>query len=298
VTREDSCGNPVYGDNGQVVTKGVVTATFTSVTTATNEIRVTNSGGESCLYEPSIVSLEGFTAEIVFCGMDPDMFEMLTGMPVIYDIAGIAVGIAVDVGVSLENFAFGLEVWTGLASDDACGEVGGIEYGYIVLSFMKGGRLADFSVANGEINFTVADASARRGGSWGKGPYNVVVNTGDVAGPLLNAIASTQIMIVMRTKVAPPAAYVGGRPLLSRSWVTLATLNAVVTGFNVAFDVSPSILAGQGVYYDFGDDTWDYVTTGGGDTTHGYAAPGTYIVTATSGGGVVRTTTVIILPGS
>lgn len=301
VTRLDACGNPVYGDNGQVVTKGVITAAFSSVTSETDEIRIVNSGGESCVYEPAITNLEGFTGEIQFCGMDPDMFNMLTGMPVIYDISGAAVGIAVDVGVSLEDFSFGLEIWTGLSSDDACGEVGEVEYGYILVPFMKGGRLGDFTVENNAINFTVADAASRKGGSWGKGPYNVVENAGSIAGPLLSSLTSTQVLVITRTNVAPPAAADGGRPLLDLGWTTLTDLEAVADDLEVDFEVTPSVVnvpaTGNGVWYEFGDDTWDYVENADGSTTHVYAEPGTYTVTATANGTVV-TTEVTVTEGS
>lgn len=287
VTRLDACGNPIYGDNGQVVTEGVVTATFTSVTSATDEVRVVNSQGASCVYEPAITNLEGFTAEIIFCGMDPDMFEMMTGMPVIYDINGVAIGIAIDVGVSLEDFSFALEIWTGLASDAACGEVGEIDFGYILTPYMKGGRLSDFTVENGAINFTVADASSRKGGAWRKGPYNVVENAGGVAGPLLQALTSTQVMVVIRTNVAPPAAAVGGRPVLKPTAVATTLITTVVDNLEVDFTVTPTTTGLDGVWYDFGDDTWEYVTAGGGAWTHLYAEAGTYTVTASTNGKVV-----------
>jgi hypothetical protein len=304
VTRLDACGNPVYGENGQVVTKGVVSAAFTANTSEADEIRVTNSAGETCVLEPSTTSLEGFTGEIQLCGMDPDMFEIMTGMPVEYDHLGVAVGVRVDVGVDLTAFAFALEIWTGLASDDACGEIGEVEYGYILLPFMKGGRLSDFTVENGAINFTVADATSRRGGSWGKGPYCVVPNLpeggGDATpGPLLTALTSTQVMLLRRTNVAPPAATVGGHPLLDLGWTELATVTATPDDLDVDVDVSPSLLAGEGVYYDFGDDTWDYVEgPGDGAVTHTYDEPGEYTITAQAGGCEPVTTTVTVTEGS
>lgn len=299
ITRLDSCGNPVFGDDGQVVTKGVVTAAFTSVTTATDEIRVTNSNGETCILEPAQTSLEGYTAEIAFCNLDPDMFEIMTGMPVIYDIDGTAVGIAVDIGVDLSSFAFALEIWTGLATDDACGELGETEYGYILVPYFKGGRLSDFTVENNAISFTVADATSRKGGSWGKGPYCVVENVGSTVGPLLVALTSTQVMVLMRTNVAPPAAADGGRPLLDLDWTELATVTPTVDHLEVDFVVSPSILSGESVYYDFGDDTWEWIAgPGTAAVTHTYDAAGTYTVSAISGGCVPVTHSVVAVEGS
>lgn len=304
ITRLDACGNPVYGENGQVVTKGVVSAAFTSNTSETDEIRTTNSGGETCVLEPSTVSLEGFTGEIQFCGLDPDMFEIMTGMPVEYDFLGRAVGIRVDVGVDMTAFSFGLEIWTGLASDDACGEIGETEYGYILLPFMKGGRLSDFTVENAAINFTIADATSRRGGSWGVGPYCVVPNlpevgTDPIPGPLLTPLTSTQVMLLRRTNVAPPAPFEGGRPLLDLAWTELSSLIATPDDLEVTVTVSPSLLAGEGVYYDFGDDTWDYIEgPGDGEVVHVYAEPGTYTITAQAGSCDAVTDDVVVTEGS
>ncbi len=289
ITREDSCGTPVYGDNGQAVTTGVITATFTANSNTRDALQVFNSNGDLCIDEPAIVNLSGYTVEVAFCGMSPDVFEMMTGMPVKYDAFGAAVGIKVDIGVDLESFAFGLEIWTGLATDDACGQVGEVSYGYILLPFLKGGRLSDFTVQNGEINFTISDATTRKGGSWGKGPYNVEVNPGPVAGPLLEAITSTEVMLIQLTNVAPPEDTDGnGRPLLNPTWTELTDLDATPDDLEVAFDITPAIGVGEGAYYDFGDGTWDWVTTAGGDTTHTYAEAGTYTATASVNGVVVE----------
>jgi hypothetical protein len=304
VTRLDACGNPVYGENGQVVTKGVISAAFTANTSETDEIRVVNSNGDTCVLEDSVTSLEGYTGEIQFCNMDPDIFEIMTGMPVEYDYAGVAVGIRVDLGVDMDSFSFGLEIWLGLSSDDACGEIGEVEYGYVLLPYMKGGRLSDFTVENGAINFTVADAKSKRGGGWGVGPYCVIPTlpegeTDPVPGPLTTALTSTQVMLLRRTNVAPPAAADGGRPLLDLGWTEITTVTATPDDLEVDVTITPSILEGEGVYYDFGDDTWDYVEgPGDGAVTHTYAAAGTYTVTAISGGCEAVTDDVTVTEGS
>lgn len=296
ITRLDECGNPVYGDNGQIVVDGVVTATYSANTNDTDEIRVTNSNGDTCLLEPAETSLESYTLEIEFCGLNPDVFNMLTGMPVDYDASGAAVGLRVDVGVSLESFAFALEVWTGVAGDDACGEVGTVNYGYLLADFVKGGHLSDFEVQNDAINFTVSDATTRSGGSWGVGPYNVIADADDNPGKLLSPMTKTEQLLLTKTTVAPPAAFDEARPLLNPSWTALTTITAVPTDLDVDFSVSPSVTTG-GVYYEFGDGTWDYVTEDNGDTTHTYAEAGTYTATA-SHNGVVVTTSVTVTEGS
>lgn len=299
VTRLDACGNPEFGLDGQTVTDGVITATFTATSTATDEIRIVNSSGDTCVFEPAVTSLEGYSAEIQFCGLDPDMFNMMTGMPVITDIDDRVVGIAIDVDVDLDDFSFGLEIWTGLASDDACGEVGETEYGYILLPFMKGGSLGDFTVENNAINFTVTGATSRKGGSWAKGPYCVVENSGSVSGPLLTAVSSTQVMLLMRTNVAPPAASDGGLPLLDLDWTELASITPTPDDLEVDFVIAPAILSGEGVFYDFGDGEWQYITgPGTAAVTHTYAEAGSYTATAQAGGCTVVSTDLTLTEGS
>lgn len=297
-TRLDSCGNPVFGPDGYVVTTGIVTAAFTAVTTATDDIRVTNSNGDTCIFEPGVTSLEGYSAEIALCGMDPDMFNIATGMPVSKDKDGVTTGVIIDVDVDLSSFAFALEIWTGINADDACGQVGDVDYGYILMPYMQGASLGDFTVQNGSIDFTISNAASRKGGSWGEGPYSdVMVHAGDVPGPLLQPLTSSQVLLMDRTKVAPPADAIGGRPLLDPSWTTLISVDGTPDDLIVDFEVTPSIVSGEGVYYEYGDDSYDFITTVPGDSSHTYAKAGTYVVTASANGTVV-TTTVTVTEGS
>lgn len=297
ITRLDQCGNPIFGDNAQIVVDGVVTASWTANTNSTDEIRVTNSNGDTCLLEPAETSLESYTVEFEFCGMNPDLFNILTGMPVNYDANGAATGFRVDTSVSLESFAFAVEIWTGVSGGDACGTVGAVDYGYFLAPFMKGGHLSDFEFQNDAITFTISDATTREGGGWGVGPYNVFPDISDAPGPLISPITKTQIILMDHTTVAPPAAYDEAHPVMNPTWTPLTNLVGTPDDLDVDFVVTPTIGA-HGVYYDFGDGTWDYVTTAGGNTTHTYDAEGTYTVTATSNGLTVVTTTVTVTEGS
>lgn len=297
-TREDNCGNPVFGDNGQVVSSGIISVAFTSVSNSSDEIRVVNSNGDTCILEQGTTSLEGYSADVSFCAMDPDIFEISTGMPVIYDKNDVAVGVAVDTAVDTKNFAFGLEIWTGLSTDEACGEVGDEEFGYILTPYMKGGTLGDFTVENGAINFTVTGATSRKGGSWGRGPHRVVEQlAGNFAGPLLQPLTSTQVLVVMRTNVAPPAASDGGRPLLDPKDTSLTSIQAIIDELSVDFGVTPNTAFDEGVWYEFGDGTWEYVVSENGDHTHVYEEPGTYEVSASVNGRWV-TTVLTVTDGS
>lgn len=286
ITRLDECGVPLYGDNAQVVTKGLVSVALTVVTNDTDAITVTNSNGEICLNIPAKSQFDSVSAEIVLCGLDPDFFNMATGMPVYTDIDGTVVGNIMDSDVDLGSFAYALEVWTGLGGDDTCGEVGDKEYGYLLLKYMQGGRLSDFTIENAAINFGISDSSSKKGGKWGKGPYPVVVNAGDTAGPLLQALTASQPLLAILTKVAPPAAVGEARPVLNPAWATLTGIDADANDGDMAvdFSVTPTLVSSQGIYYDFGDDSFEYVSTGNGDYTHTFLEAGTFTVTATANG--------------
>ena len=79
VTRLDSCGRFVYGEYNQAVTDGVITVTFTANTNTTDEISVVKMDGKRCVYEPSLPELSGYSIDVQFCAVEPDIFEMITG---------------------------------------------------------------------------------------------------------------------------------------------------------------------------------------------------------------------------
>ena len=63
VTKLDSCGRPIYGDDSQVVSKGFISVAFTANTSESDEINVTNAAGEVCVFEAAVTSLTGYGLE-------------------------------------------------------------------------------------------------------------------------------------------------------------------------------------------------------------------------------------------
>ena len=298
VTRLDACGRPVYGDDAQVVTKGFITATFSAQLGEVAEVRVENAAGETCVLEPAQQTVEGLSLEIQFCDVDPDLFSMMTGVAVLKNAAGVAIGFEQTTDIDMTSFGFAFELWTGIVTDAGCGEVGDTPYGYMLLPFLKGGVLGDFTVENGALNFTVTGATTRNGNAWGNGPYMVDQDAlGDVS-RLFTPVAANASYRLMETLVAPPESLPGSRPLLDPEWTTLTAVTGTVTpgSLDVPFAVTPDTIAGEGVWYDFGDGTWDYVTTTGGDTTHTYDAAGTYTVRASANGVWVETSVTVTAP--
>lgn len=179
VTKLDGCGRPVFGECSQAVSKGFISVAFTANTLDTDEINVTNAAGERCVYEPAETSLTGYTLEIQFCEVDPELFSLVTGQPVTFDAGGTNVnGFDIDTQTSLTAGGFALELWAGAANTDACATEGAQgAFGYLLIPFLKGGIVGDFTVENGAVTFTLTGASTRDGNSWGFGPYNDIMLT-------------------------------------------------------------------------------------------------------------------------
>lgn len=174
VTRLDGCSRFVYGEYNQAVTDGIITVQFTANTNTTDEISVVKMDGKRCVYEPSLPELSGYSIDVTFCAVEPEIYEMITGQTLVLDAAGRAVGIEVDTKIKLDDKGFGFELWTGSGAADACEDTDGDgEFGYILLPRLQGGTLSDFSVTNGAVNFTITGASTRDGNQWGNGPYLV-----------------------------------------------------------------------------------------------------------------------------
>jgi hypothetical protein len=297
LTRLDGCGRPVYGDCSTSVSKGFISVSFTANTTESDEINVTNAAGEVCVFEPAETTLTGYGVEIAFCEVDPELFALVTGQPVVVDSFGNAIGFDIDTATSLTGQGFALELWAGSAAGDACATEGAQgSYGYLLLPFLQGGIVGDFTVENGSVTFTLTGANTRDGNSWGYGPYSdIQIDSGGQPGPMYSPIGSTVALRTILTDVAPPEAVCGCRPLLDSALPELTAVAGVATGASVDLDVTP--IATGSVWFDFGDGTWDLVAAPG-ETSHTYAKAGTYTVKASQNGVWVSTsvTTTIDAP--
>jgi hypothetical protein len=301
LTRLDGCGRPVYGESSTVTSKGFISVQFTANTTDSDEISVTNAAGEICVYEPAETTLNGYGIEIQFCEVDPDLFALATGQPVVTDLDGNSVGFDIDTKTSLSAGGFALELWAGSANQDACSSEGSTgSFGYLLVPFLKGGIVGDFTVENGAVTFTLTGANTRDGNAWGVGPYDDIQTdpVTHVPGPMLKPIGSTVALRTLLVDVAPPEAACGTRPLLDPDATALTAVSGATTSasLSVDFTVTPADIA-EPVWYDFGDGTWDYIDAlADGETTHVYLAGGTYTVKASTNG--VWVTTTVTVPGT
>lgn len=214
VTRLDGCGNPQPGPDSVVSSKGFISVGLTANTEEGEAISVTNANGDICISDTPAPKFTGYGVEINLCGVDPNLVNLLTNQPLVYDgsLDPIAIGFRVNSKVNLDESGFALELWSGVPAA-ACEPGQSQAFGYMLLPFIKGGVLGDLTVENGPVNFTVTGAQSKDGSSWGVGPYLVTLDGDGDASPLLEPIDANDHLHVQVTSVPPPIAEGGGTPL-------------------------------------------------------------------------------------
>jgi len=283
VTRLDSCGRPIIGDDSVVVSKGFTSVGYTANTDEGEEINVSNAAGETCVREPAKPKFLGYTVEITFCNVDPDLFAMLTGQRTVMDENGDVIGFTMDTAVSSGDVHFSLEVWAGSPGGDTCNNPGaGGSFGYFLLPYLQGGVVGDFQIENAEVTFTVSGASTLDGNRWGLGLHPAVLDSSGAASLLVDPLTSTDHLLAIITGLKPPVSQCGSRPYLDPSNSAPGGSTATATLLSVVFSLTPT--GTDPWWIDFGDGTWDYVADGG-DITHLYDGAGTYTYTVYAGPG-------------
>lgn len=228
-TRLDGCGSPVLGPDSTVVTGGFISIALTANITEGTEINITNANDEVCVLDTPCPKLQNYTVVITFCDVNPVLFNLMTGQPLVLNGTD-TVGFRMNSEVSACDSGFALEMWTGVASD-ACEPGAGQSYGYILLPFLQGGVLGDFTVENAAINFTLSGAATKKGSGWGVGPYDVVMDTGSPS-PLADAIENGDHLHLERTTVAPPEADCDAQALGVPATTITAGIPATLTPAN------------------------------------------------------------------
>lgn len=214
VTRLDGCGVPVPGPDSVVTSKGFISVALTANTEEGEPISVPNANGDICISDTPAPKFTGYGVEINLCGVDPNLVNLLTGQPLVYDDASTpeAVGFRVNTGVDLDSSGFSLELWSGVPAAQ-CEPGSGQSFGYLLIPFLKGGVFGDFTVENAAVNFTITGAQSKDGSGWGTGPFNVVKDGSGDDSPLLEPIGAKDHLHVQVTQVAPPEAGCGGEEL-------------------------------------------------------------------------------------
>jgi len=209
VTKLDGCGQVLLGASSQAVSDGFISVALTANNEEGETISVTNAAGKICVMDEPAPEFTGYTIEVQFCGVDPELFSLMTGQDVVMDAAGEdAVGLRINSGVNVNDSGFALELWSNVPVA-ACDESGGASYGYFLIPFVKGGTLGDLTVENGAVNFTLTGARSKDGSGWNVGPYDVVRDDASAASPLLAPIDSKDHLHLQLTTVPPPESSCG-----------------------------------------------------------------------------------------
>lgn len=268
VTRLDGCGRVLLGADAQVTTEGFISVGFTANTEEGETISVTNAAGKVCILDEPSPSFTGYSLEVAFCGVDPELFSLMTGQKVVLNAEGTdAIGFRMNSGINLGEKGFALELWSSVPVA-ACDASGGASYGYFLVPFIQGGVLGDFTVENGAINFTLTGATSKDGNEWGVGPYDVVRDADAAAGPLLEPLDGKDHLHMQLTTVAPPAPTCGAAELGVPATTATAGTPATLTPTN---SYAPPSLAEADALTASPTTPWttgQYVVLGDGSTAH------------------------------
>jgi hypothetical protein len=205
-TALDRCGRIETGPCVSVVTDGFISIGYTSRVTEGEAINVVKANGGTCINDAPPPKWEGHGITATFCEVNPLLFEMLTGQPVIYDADGVPIGFDAQEGIDLAGRGVALELWSDVPSDACDPDDVNAEgaWGYSILPFLQGGVLGDRTIENAAITFTIQGMNTRKGSAWDVGPYNVMLDETGTPGPLLTPITTKTHERFFFTSVAPP----------------------------------------------------------------------------------------------
>lgn len=268
VTRLNGCGGVTLGADSQVATEGFISVGLTANTEEGETISVTNAAGKICILDEPSPTFTGYTIEVQFCGVDPELFSLMTGQSVVMNASGTEPeGLRVNSGVDVNDSGFALELWSSVPVA-ACDESGDASYGYFLIPFIKGGTLGDVTIENGAINFTLSGASSKDGSEWGVGPYDVVRDASGAAAPLNEPIDPKDHLHLQVTTVAPPVLTEGAAAVGTPA--TGAT-SGTPGSFTPSNSYAPETLAGMSTVTATPATAWttgQYVVLGDGTEAH------------------------------
>jgi hypothetical protein len=277
VTQLDACGIPVDGACNQVVSKGIVSVAQSPEYEARQDYFTLNADAEPCITDTAPPILKWINLTITFCNVDPQLFAMVSGEPLVLDDAATpnVVGWDTEVG-SVETVNFGFEGWTRIGGANACTD-GTVNYGYFLLPWVTEGTIGDVTFANASTTFTVT-ARTNANSPWGTGPYNVLTNKSGAnsgfPGPMLTAIGPNAHRRLQLVNLAPPTAQCGCQPLPGPSMSAVAVVKAVT----LTMPTSPALT--YPIFINWGDGTTQEKTVSAATFVHTYATAATFTITA------------------
>ncbi len=201
LTRLDECGVPVVGSCSSLVTHGFIQVDVEEEVEEGQEISQKNAWGEYCIQEVDDDITKWVNVTINMCQVDPDALDIIARNATPVTAGSDTVG--ATFGRTLAAQAFAIEVWTKAAGQDACAG-GSTEWGYIVVPFVKNGRLnGALSIQNGVLTVPLRGKGFPAPADWGTTPYtdNPLLRTG--------GFPTGDMWGVVRTTVQPPAETAG-----------------------------------------------------------------------------------------
>jgi hypothetical protein len=281
-TKLDVCGSPVLAAGNwpvHVVTKGFVTVEYAPEFDDGEEIDQKDANGDPAVYEPGRRRIKFYNVTVTACKVDPELYTMFTGHPVVLDEDGVATGLRITSRVNMTS-AVGLELWSG-TSIKKCGGGGSPKprFGYFLLPQIVDGHVTDFTIENAAANFTLT-GKAIEGEGWGVGPYDVYLRTTGL-GKLMDPMGEADLLHIDWTYLAPPAPTCGitQRPpdgTLARSATDATNMTAEFTATYVPAGPPPHAYT-----VDWGDSVATPGPAQAAKVSHTYAAAGVYLVTIT-----------------
>lgn len=173
------------------VSRSVAEVRIDEVSDAVQTDTLRDERGRMAVNISGVTDRIGYTADVSFRRVDPDLISLMTGVPVVTNAAGDVVGF--DLNTRLPAAAFALEVWSRL-------DRSGSQYGYTIFPFLRGGYLSGFVFDNGAVTFTLKGARTGRSNGWGRGPFDIF----GVDEPLRTPVSRDIPWLTTITTLAPP----------------------------------------------------------------------------------------------
>ncbi|MEZ7005826.1 hypothetical protein [Streptomyces sp. AD55] len=204
VTRVDSCGRPVCGEDNGFVFDCLASVAMNPNVEDGNDISYPAANGRNCGYKKGCPTFNGYDIEINFFSVSPEFIELTTGNPVVYDHAGRPIGYD-DCSLKCDS-GFALELWAEVLGDDVCStdEGGDGAWLYYLIPWVTNGMLGDLELGSEAVTLQLTGAS-RAGGGWGVGPWDVMAqDAAGTPGQLLTPLGPKCHRRTIITTVAPP----------------------------------------------------------------------------------------------
>lgn len=195
VTRLDSCGRPVYGEDTQVVTNGFVSVEIEPESEEGDDYTTKTAGGDLCINDKGQDTIKWYTVAIEFCRVDPDLFALMNPawQPVKSADGELTTGWRMGQKMD-DTKGFALELWpkasnAGSSCLDTTGG-GGDDFqvnGYFLLPWVVATAPDSWTFENDAATFSL-NGRTKPGSLWGRGPYNVVRDKDGAPGKLVDPI--------------------------------------------------------------------------------------------------------------